>query len=267
VKDLEQNNGRLTRRLSMEEQNPTATMLNLLGKSLRGVDFHALAKMVCVSEGGEEGGGEEGAGGGGVGGGGEGSSSGGNEEESPLEHDLRLATEEEAGIFYRGQQELSTNLADLSRNIDLKEKLLKQLHESIKRYEVMRKYYEEKLKIMSEETARHEAERQKLLAELAQTEKNKADGGQKERHQTLLHKIQEKEAQLNAAMKKQEELGRLARQAQKTDTQLRQVSEEIQSLKRQRVELLNRIDTEKRRFQAILKEKTTEIETMRRAAQ
>ena len=38
-------------------------------------------------------------------------------------------------------------------------------------------------------------------------------------------------------------------------------------MKHQRVELLHRIDTEKKRFQALLKEKTTEIESMRRAAQ
>ena len=65
-----------------------------------------------------------------------------------------VMSEEEAGAFYRSHQEMSLSVADLSRDIELKEKLVKQLKESVKRYEVMKKFYEEKLKQMDEETAR-----------------------------------------------------------------------------------------------------------------
>jgi len=38
-------------------------------------------------------------------------------------------------------------------------------------------------------------------------------------------------------------------------------------MKRQKLELLHKMDAEKRRFQALLQEKTREVESMRRAAQ
>lgn len=74
--------------------------------------------------------------------------------ETELEKDLRLATEAEAGAFYRAHQEMSATVADLTRGIELKERLAAQLCESIKRYEMMRRVYEEKLRAMEEETAR-----------------------------------------------------------------------------------------------------------------
>ena len=74
--------------------------------------------------------------------------------ETDLEKDLRLATEAEAGAFVRAHQEMSATVADLTRGIELKERLAAQLCESIKRYEVMRRVYEEKLRAMEEETAR-----------------------------------------------------------------------------------------------------------------
>ena len=264
VKELEQSKARRERRQTEENlaTATTASMLSVMAKSFRGVDFQALAKMVGVGEGQQQ---QEG---------------GGNPEndqqqqqkqlESEEEQVVRLATEEEAGLFYRGQQEMASSVADLNRGIDLKEKLMKQLEESFKRYEIMRKFYEEKLRAMTEETARYEAEREKLLHELAASEKKSGkdkDQKEKELQQSLLRRIQEKEEQLQAAVKKQDELGRLARQAQKTDLQLRQLGEEIQSMKRHRSEMMNRIEAEKKRFQATLKEKSAEIEAMRRAAQ
>ena len=248
VIDLEQNKGRLERRMTEDNvvANSRASLLSQMAKSLRGLDFQTLAKMVGDQQLPK---GEEGQ----------------EQEESELEHQVRLATEEEASVFYRAQQEMSSAVVDLNRGIDLKEKLMKQLQESIKRYEVMRKHYEEKLKLMSEETAAYAAEREKLLHELALLEKQSGKS-QKENQQVLLKKIQEKEAQLQAATKKQEELGRLARQAQKTDLQLRQLSDEIQNMKRQRLDLLNRLDGEKKRFQTMLKDKSAEIEVLRRAA-
>lgn len=75
-------------------------------------------------------------------------------QETDLEKDLRLATEAETGAFVRAHQEMSATVADLTRGIELKERLAAQLCESIKRYEVMRRVYEEKLQAMEEETAR-----------------------------------------------------------------------------------------------------------------
>jgi hypothetical protein len=211
VKELEQSKGRWQRRQTEENlaTATTASMLSVMAKSFRGVDFQALAKMVVVGEGQQQ----------------QLQEGGGNPEEgdkqqqqqlqqqleSEEEQEVRLATEEEAGLFYRGQQEMASSVADLSRGIDLKEKLMKQLEESIKRYEIMRKFYEGKLRAMTEETAKYEAEREKLLHELAASEKQSGkdkDQKEKELQQSLLKKIQEKEAQLQAAIKKQDELGR-----------------------------------------------------------
>ncbi len=46
-----------------------------------------------------------------------------------------------------------------------------------------------------------------------------------------------------------------------------QLHDEISGMKRQKLELLHKTDAEKRRFQALLREKTREVESMRRAAQ
>ncbi len=75
--------------------------------------------------------------------------------ETELEKDVRLATEAEAWVFLRAHQEMRVGVADLTRGIELKEKLAGQLQESIKRYEVMRRVYEERLREMEEETARY----------------------------------------------------------------------------------------------------------------
>jgi DNA repair exonuclease SbcCD ATPase subunit len=156
-------------------------------------------------------------------------------------------------------------VADLSRDIEVKERLVKQLQESVKRYELMKRFYEQKIQQMDEETNRFEADRQRLLRELEDVEK-RSEGEQKGRQQALMRQLQEKEAQLKAARRKQEELGQLARVKARTDAHMKQLGEEIGMMKRQKADLLKRLDADKKRFQVALREKSVEIEAMRRAA-
>lgn len=69
---------------------------------------------------------------------------------------------EEAGAYFNMQQEYSLSVADLSRDIEMKERLFLQLKESVKRYEHLRRFYQEKIRQMDGETTRFEAERQKV---------------------------------------------------------------------------------------------------------
>lgn len=46
-----------------------------------------------------------------------------------------------------------------------------------------------------------------------------------------------------------------------------QLNDEITGMKRQKMDLLHKMDAERRKFQVLLREKTQEIESMRRAAQ
>jgi DNA repair exonuclease SbcCD ATPase subunit len=177
---------------------------------------------------------------------------------------VELSPEEE-GQYFRRQQEMSISVADLSRDIAMKEKLVQQLRESVKRYEVMKRFYEEKLRQMDEETTRFEGERQKLLKDLEELERKNEDE-QKGLHQSLLKKLQDKEAQLQSARRKQEELSQLSKIKAKTDAQVKQLSDEISGMKRQKNELLRRIEGEKKRFQLALREKTQEIDVMKKAA-
>lgn len=67
--------------------------------------------------------------------------------------------------------------------------------------------------------------------------------------QALSKKLKDKEEQLREARQKQEELSQLARVKTRTEVQIKQLTDEIGNMRRQRADLLKRIDAEKRRFQ------------------
>ena len=164
-------------------------------------------------------------------------------------------------IFRQRQQDMSSEVIGLSSAIQMKEQLLMQLQHSQKQYEMMKLFYESKLEALSIEVQQNESEKSRLAAELNELS-NKAVRTVLE-EDDLKNKLREKDNQLQQLRKRQQDLAHHSQVQSRSLQQINKLETDIEQMKRQRVDLMKTIHTEKKKHLVVLNHKAREIEKLK----
>ncbi|KAI5404491.1 Kinesin-like protein KIN-4C, variant 2 [Lathyrus oleraceus] len=143
------------------------------------------------------------------------------------------------------QEKLDKELKELDRNLEQKEAEMKLYSNSDT--SIIRHHYEKKLLEMEQEKKILQKEIEKLKFNLTNISSTSDDGAQKLK-QDYLQKWNSLEAQVSELKKKQEAQTQALKQKQKTDEATKQLQDEIQRIKAQKVHLQNKIKQESEQF-------------------
>ncbi|ETV74690.1 hypothetical protein, variant 1 [Aphanomyces astaci] len=163
--------------------------------------------------------------------------------------------------FQQRQQVLGATVQDLSNNISLKEQMLQTLRRNAEGYERMRGVFEARVIEMADKERSYMAERDQLTAELDKMQHQTSDP----RYQRLSSELQNKDGELGALRKKQAEMKRFETIKQKSDVQLRVLTNEITAMKKQKVDLLKKMQGDRKKYELEASERKREILTLKRA--
>ncbi|RHY34671.1 hypothetical protein DYB32_000744 [Aphanomyces invadans] len=163
--------------------------------------------------------------------------------------------------FQQRQQVLGATVQDLSNNISLKEQMLQTLRRNAEGYERMRGVFEARVNEMAEKERAFMSERDQLMAELDKIQHQTSDP----RYQRLSSELQNKDGELGALRKKQAEMKRFETIKQKSDVQLRVLTNEITAMKKQKVDLLKKMQSDRKKYEQEASERKREIVTLKRA--
>lgn len=180
--------------------------------------------------------------------------------------------EEDDLAYQRRQKMMTAEVAELGESIDLKEQLLDQLKNSHYQYGVMKTFYEQKLTALNLEMDEKQSERDRLLFELQHLEHNtnKSEAAvrqQQEQEKKLKGQLQKRDEELRLMKKRQEELTNLSRVQTRYTAQVAKLECDIESMKRQKVDLSKSLQVEKKRHYTLLNEKAREIDRLKRDLQ
>jgi hypothetical protein len=176
--------------------------------------------------------------------------------------------EEEDKAFNKRQKWLHSEVEELGQSIVLKEQLMVQLLKSQQQYGVMKSFYEQKLSLLSQEMLSKEEEREKLLLELTEiAEKNSTTVLNQDRERKLREELQGKEEEIMRMKKKQDELRNLSQVQTQYSRQMSKLESDIQSMKKQRIDLSRTLQQEKKNYVIRLGEKAKEIEKLKKELQ
>ncbi|OQS05659.1 kinesin [Thraustotheca clavata] len=164
--------------------------------------------------------------------------------------------------FQKRQQVLGASVQDLSNNISLKEQMLQTLRRNAEGYERMRGVFEQKLKEMAEKERVFMVERERLIGEM-----NTLKVSDPPRYHKLSVDLESKDGELSALRKKQAEMRRFEVMKQKSDVQLRVLTNEISTMKRQKVDLLRKMQADRKKYEMEANERKREIISLKREHQ
>jgi kinesin family protein 4/21/27 len=178
---------------------------------------------------------------------------------NPLKQDQN-AIEEELE-FQRRQSLLANEVTEIGQSIHLKEKLVEQLQRSQHQYSAMKCFYEQKLSALNEEMENKHSEREKLLSELENLSqsKNEAAPVRLDRVKKLNEDLKRRDEELRLLKRRQVELTNLSQVQSRQTNQLSKLVNEIETMKRQRVDLTKSLTVEKKKHLSQLNEKAKEI--------
>jgi hypothetical protein len=179
--------------------------------------------------------------------------------------DIRENMTEKDRLFQKRQKIMTAEVNELSESIQLKEQLVIQLQRSQKQYEIMQTFYEEKLLALCNEMETKEDEKRKLECELHDLSLLKeVESIKVGREEELRLLLQEKESELHKLRKRQQELSHLSHIQSRSSDQLRKLQEDISAMKKQRVDLAKKLQSEKKMHLIALNTKAKEIDRLKR---
>ncbi|GLE05225.1 hypothetical protein PINS_up014225 [Pythium insidiosum] len=184
-------------------------------------------------------------------------------------------SEEEADrerVFQRRQRHLGESVEDLAHDISLKEQLVQNIRRAQDNYERLRSFYEQKIEQMTAEVRVVQVDRDRLIEEIEQIEtkmRTSGDvGGQGSgRLAKLSSELKDKEAELVSLKKKQNDMNRFMNQKKKNEMQLRVLTAEISTMKRQKVELMKKMQEERKRYEEEANRRQREIMSLKKSQQ
>ncbi|XP_052125712.1 kinesin-like protein KIF21A isoform X2 [Frankliniella occidentalis] len=161
----------------------------------------------------------------------------------------------------KASTQIKVELAELTSEIDIKQKLIEELELSQRRLNSMKQHYEEKLAQLQTRIRATQEERDKVLASIVgghnnqQTDKAKKV---KEEYERKLSNMQKEVTRLQSAKKEHD---RLVRSQTQYETQLKTLRTDLADMKKTKVKLLNQMREESQRH------KNTEARRNREIAQ
>ena len=163
--------------------------------------------------------------------------------------------------FNRRNKLLSDEVIEISESIKLKEDLLHQLQQSHHQYELMKDYYEKKLTILNDEMVVKQAERDAVFNELNSIIDSNSNSNIEKK---LKDELDKKDDELKLLHKKQQELCSLSHMQSKYIKQVTTLENEIEQMKRQKVDITKSLALEKRKYMQSLSDKMKEIDRLKR---
>ena len=155
-----------------------------------------------------------------------------------------MATEVDAVVIENDtvppHMHLENDLLALSRSIEERENLIRELKESQEKYASMREFYEEKLQQMETELREKEEEREQLVQQL-QTAKTR--GSTKD----LQERLREKERYIASLREKQKELRSLTSVSHRNEMDIVRLRSDVTEMKRRRVVLQKELASERKK--------------------
>jgi hypothetical protein len=172
--------------------------------------------------------------------------------------------EEEDKSYQRRQKIMTAELHDITESIQVKEQLVLQLQKSQKQYEIMKRFYEEKLVALCREMDIKESEKLKITEELQEILKRNESATKRKQEDELTERLREKDKELQLLKQKQEELSGLSQVHSRSAQHMQKLEAEIVAMKRQRVELQISLQSEKKSHYVALNQKVKEIDKLKR---
>ncbi|XP_015926246.1 kinesin-like protein KIF21A [Parasteatoda tepidariorum] len=177
----------------------------------------------------------------------------GDEEESTSESESDKTEQE---------QKLSENVADITCDITLKEKLIRMLEMSQRRIHNMKNYYEDKLAQLQTKILEAEKERDKIISNLNKTAGNKSEerrirADYEKKISSLKNDVQQFEnAKRNHAQ--------LLSSASESEAKLKKLKQEVAEMKRAKVALLTKMKEEAKKFKDSEQKRNREIALLKK---
>ncbi|XP_034236761.1 kinesin-like protein KIF21A isoform X2 [Thrips palmi] len=161
----------------------------------------------------------------------------------------------------KASTQIKVELADLTSEIDIKQRLIEELELSQRRLNSMKQHYEEKLAQLQTRIRATQEERDKVLASIVGGHNNQQNDKAKkvrDEYERKLQNMQKEVARLQSAKKEHD---RLARSQSQYENQLKGLRNDLADMKRTKVKLLNQMREETQRH------KNTEARRNREIAQ
>lgn len=178
-----------------------------------------------------------------------------NEEDSDSDTDTEDKEEESARY--------GLELAELTSEINIKQKLIEELERSQKRIQLMRQHYEDKLQLLQERIRATQEERDTVLASFTNKTNQPTEKERKVRdeYERKLSEMQKEMKRLQLAKK---EHARLIRNQTEHENQVKTLKNDLQEMKRAKVKLLNKMKEEAAKHKDVEVRRNREIAQLRK---
>ncbi|XP_077550325.1 kinesin-like protein 31E isoform X2 [Haemaphysalis longicornis] len=156
---------------------------------------------------------------------------------------------------------IGKDLANLTTEISLKQKLIDQLEQSQRRLQTMRMHYEEKLSQLQQRIRETEIERDRILSSMNLTSPSSKESEEKVRKikQDFERKLGHLQEELKKMQSAKREHAKLMKSQAEYERQVRKLKQEVADMKRNKVALVTRLKEEGRRHQESEKRRNRQI--------
>ncbi|KAL0278940.1 UNVERIFIED_CONTAM: hypothetical protein PYX00_000615 [Menopon gallinae] len=161
------------------------------------------------------------------------------------------------------ESQYGLELAELTTEISIKQKLIEELERSQQKLHSMKQHYEEKLMQLQERIRATQEERDKVLASFAGQTNQPSDKMKKvrEEYERKVYEMQKEVKRLESAQKQH---AKLLREQSQQSNQLRSLKAEVEDMKRTKVNLMKKMKEEAQKHKQIEIQKTKEIAMLRK---
>lgn len=174
-------------------------------------------------------------------------------------------------IFHRRQDEMGKDVDTLAYQISVKQQMVQKLREAQANYDRLKSFYEQKMAQMVEEARILQMDRDKLFEEIQYTEAKLASegdtSGRKGRLAKLQHDLSSKDQEIVGLRKKQAAMDHYLKEQKKNEAKIRILSDDLSGMKRQKVDLIKKMQDERKRYEQEANHRRREIMSLKRSQQ
>ncbi|XP_072159948.1 kinesin-like protein KIF21A isoform X3 [Bemisia tabaci] len=230
--------------------NDTSSVGNLIAEAKKGLqkDLEALARSRCDSD----------------------NSSTkkyevGEESENSEENEEATESDDDSGDKQSNDgSEFSQELADLTTDINLKQKLIEELEKSQKRLQSLKQHYEEKLMALQAKIKATQDERDKVLASFSNQNNNQPSEKVRKVRDEYESKLNNMQRELRTLQSAKKEHAKLLRSQSQYENQIKTLRLEVADMKRNKVKLINKMKEENTRHKDMEMRRNREIAQLRK---
>ncbi|XP_015930518.1 kinesin-like protein KIF21A isoform X2 [Parasteatoda tepidariorum] len=158
----------------------------------------------------------------------------------------------------------TADLAQITNDISIKQKLIEALEQSQQRLRMMKHHYEEKLLTLENKIKETESERDRVLANLSVNKNNKSEEKVKKAKEEFAKKLSSLQSELRKMQViKKEHVQAMRHQAQ-SERQIQQLKNEVTEMKKTKVRLINKMKEDTHKHQQVEQRRTTEIAQLKK---